>query len=539
LGVLPLAEAMAAGMPVIATNYSGNTDFMDSHNSFLIPFSLREYPIEDETLGGMMHAQPDVPVLAHTMRGCFDGHVDMNTPAVRAQADMRRFSPKSVAKLIVDRMRSIGEAAVAHASYPGASLSVFPGFQTSPELQVCRENPSPPPLLLPSSPKRIVMVTSWQPRRCGIAEFASNLVKAMRDRGVDVKIVALTVNIDHYEYSSVDVIARIRRDVFSDYAAAAALINALQFDAVVVQHEFGLFGPNPAGAFLSCFLSLLRIPILTVLHTVERSLGDLESAVLVYITQRSSRTLVMSNQTLNTLRTSFLVNGPVSIIAHGVPSIAAVNVGERDNARVALEWEGRVVLMSNGLIHPDKGYHTVLDALPAAMEEVPNLLYVVVGQVHGQSLEGKAYYAQLKRTAAQHGALRDRVIFIEGYQDAATLQRLLRAADMFVTPYPKEGPSNSGTLSMAMAAGLACIATPFLHARDRLRNGNGILVPYPTRHNSKAALTSAISLLAGNETLRLELGRRAQAASRENEWPLIADRYLAELRGAQTEGLLM
>jgi glycosyltransferase involved in cell wall biosynthesis len=67
------AEAMALGKPVIATNYSGNVDFMNADNSFPVDYTLVSVG-EDEYPGacGQVWAEPDITHAAAHMRRVYD-----------------------------------------------------------------------------------------------------------------------------------------------------------------------------------------------------------------------------------------------------------------------------------------------------------------------------------------------------------------------------------------------------------------------------------------------------------------------------------
>jgi len=70
---LPLAEAMALGKPVIATDYSGNTDFMDSGNSFPVRYELIELTRDFAPyVKGGLWAEPDVRHASGLIRQVFE-----------------------------------------------------------------------------------------------------------------------------------------------------------------------------------------------------------------------------------------------------------------------------------------------------------------------------------------------------------------------------------------------------------------------------------------------------------------------------------
>jgi glycosyltransferase involved in cell wall biosynthesis len=84
---LTMAEAMLMGKPVIATNFSGNVDFMDADNSLLVPYELvklgKPIPPYDANLEW---AEPSVEHAARLMRRLYDDQVWARGLGARAKA---------------------------------------------------------------------------------------------------------------------------------------------------------------------------------------------------------------------------------------------------------------------------------------------------------------------------------------------------------------------------------------------------------------------------------------------------------------------
>ncbi|MES2712667.1 MAG: glycosyltransferase family 4 protein [Pseudomonadota bacterium] len=93
---LPILEAMAHGLPVIGTNWSGNTDFMTEANSLPVPYSL--VPVEDsaEIYSGSVWAEPDVAAAALLLRRLADDkalYAKLSGAAHRAASEARLTLP--------------------------------------------------------------------------------------------------------------------------------------------------------------------------------------------------------------------------------------------------------------------------------------------------------------------------------------------------------------------------------------------------------------------------------------------------------------
>jgi len=107
---LPLAEMMMLGKPVIATGYSGNTDFMNPGNSWLVPYHLVE--VGDAGFGprqpGACWAQPDIEEAALIMRRVAQNRQEAKSVGEKAKADItRQYGPAAAYGRIRDRLSLI------------------------------------------------------------------------------------------------------------------------------------------------------------------------------------------------------------------------------------------------------------------------------------------------------------------------------------------------------------------------------------------------------------------------------------------------
>lgn len=106
---LPLVEAMALGKPVIATNYSGNVDFMNDSNS--LPVRYRLVKLEQDYgpyRRGAVWAEPDVNHAAEQMRRVVEQPQFVAALAARARADVARtLSPQAVGERMRQRLLAV------------------------------------------------------------------------------------------------------------------------------------------------------------------------------------------------------------------------------------------------------------------------------------------------------------------------------------------------------------------------------------------------------------------------------------------------
>jgi glycosyltransferase involved in cell wall biosynthesis len=366
------------------------------------------------------------------------------------------------------------------------------------------------------------------PRRCGIATFTTHLQQAVvaTHPDLDAGIVAMTDHGHSYDYPPV-VRFQIEDDKVEDYARAAAFLNAGRFDVVSLQHEFGIFG-GPAGGHIMELLSRLAVPVVTTLHTVLAKPTETQREVFNQIIGASAKVVVMANKGRELLRTVYRVPAEkIELVPHGIPDYPFV---EPDQAKTLLGFAGRSVILTFGLLSPNKGIEVIIDAMPAILSTRPDTVYVVLGATHPNLIaeQGEAYREGLMRRARDLG-IADDVVFLNQFVDQATLLNFISMCDVYVTPYLTEAQMTSGTLSYSFGLGKAIVSTPYWHAQELLAGDRGVLVPF----GDTAATGSAIARLLTDDAGRHAMRARAWSLGRSMTWERTAERYLDVFESAR------
>jgi glycosyltransferase involved in cell wall biosynthesis len=311
-----------------------------------------------------------------------------------------------------------------------------------------------------------------------------------------------------------------------DYQSAARFLNAGQHDVVSLQHEFGIFGGD-AGSHLLPLLTQLNMPLVTTLHTVLAEPGAVQRRVLGEIVDLSTTVIVMAEKGRELLRTVYGVpQEKIRIIPHGIPDRAFVDPSE---SKLARGFAGRAVILTFGLISPNKGIEIMIDAMPEILRSRPDAVYVVLGATHPNLVrrEGEAYRNRLRARTQQLG-IEEHIVFLDQFVDQATLLDFISMCDVYVTPYLNEAQMTSGTLAYSFGGGKAIVSTPYWHARELLAEGRGILVPF----GDSGAIGREIAALLTDDERRQRLSREAYAYSRTMTWPHIGERYMGEFARA-------
>jgi glycosyltransferase involved in cell wall biosynthesis len=372
---------------------------------------------------------------------------------------------------------------------------------------------------------RIAFVASAMPRRCGIATFTGDLVNAVK--AADATARTFQVAIDEPSAARAygpEVRWRIRQDDWRTYRDAALALNASNVDFVNVQHEFGLYGIWHDGTYddyLAIFLEHLTKPVAVTLHTIPPEPEPWARETIRLASERSDVVVVMAHTAARLLRDVYGIAKEPVVIEHGMPAI--VPHGRR-RLKKYLGIEGRQTISTFGLVDPRKGLEYVIEAMPAIVAANPSALYLIVGQTHPELLrrEGEAYRNSLIEVARQHG-VSEYVKFANQYLTQREIVEYLLASDVYVTPYLDPNQITSGTLAYALGAGKAIISTPYLHAREVLSEGRGILVAF----RNAAEIADAVNKVLADPDYKRGLEERAFAYGKQMAWPAIGLRVLA------------
>ncbi len=395
--------------------------------------------------------------------------------------------------------------------------------RTSPVLQTS-------PLLLPT---RIAFIGNYLPRQCGIATFTTDLCTAMAAEFGSGRFFAIPVNDpdSNYQYPE-QVRIELEQDDCSSYERAAEFLNFNGNDLVCMQHEYGIFG-GIAGSHVLALLRKLKMPLVTTLHTVLRDPDSNQRALLDEIGHLSDRLIVMSEHAASLLRDVYdISNEKIDVIPHGVPDLPFM---DPNYFKDLFGTQGKSVLLTFGLLSPNKGIENVIRALPSILAKHPDLMYIISGATHPhiRRREGERYREELQVLAEERG-VSSHVTFNNRFVSNEEMIEHVGAADIYITPYRQEAQVVSGTLAIALGAGKAIISTPYWHAKEILADGRGVLVPFD---DPESIATAAIRLL-DNDAERHAMRKRAYLHSRDTTWQKTAQAYMASFQRARVERML-
>ena len=356
------------------------------------------------------------------------------------------------------------------------------------------------------------------------------MCEAIAEQYSNTTCIALPINdvATGYAYPTRVRFELTEKDIDS-YLRASDFLNINNVDLVCLQFEYGIFG-GKAGSHILALLRGLRMPIVTTLHTILKTPDPDQRRVLEEVAALSDRLVVMSERGSEFLHDIYNVSlEKIDIIPHGIPDVPFVDPSfNKDLFGV----EGKIVLLSFGLLSSNKGIETVISALPDIVARYPDIVYIIVGATHPHVIqhEGETYRLSLQWLAQQKN-VESNVIFYNRFVSLEELIEFISAADIYITPYHNEAQIASGTLAYTLGAGKAVISTPYWYAQEILSDGRGVLVPF----RDPAAVAEQVIKLLDNEAERHAMRKRAYMFGRAMIWSEVAKRYMESFERARAE----
>lgn len=373
----------------------------------------------------------------------------------------------------------------------------------------------------------ILFVGTYPPRECGIATFTRDLTDAIDKKFfpfLKTKILSMNNNgVNIYNYPK-KVLYQLSDTNRADYMKIAEKINNNpSIKLVSVQHEFGIFGsdyPERPGEYLVDFLKVLKKPKIITCHSVLPNPDLPKLKTMREIAKNVDEIIVMTQTGVDVLRYSYNIRTPIRVIPHGIPTVAFES---QSNAKKHFGYQDKIILSSFGMMNEGKGYEHVIDALPNVVKRYPNLVYLIVGATHPivRKNEGEKYRNFLDRKIKKMG-LQDNVKFYNKYINLKEIVQYLKATDVYISSTLTPEQITSGTLAYAVGCGRACISTPFLHAKDLLKEGRGILL---NGFRKSEEFESALLSILSDKVKRRDIEETAYAYTRQMIWPNVAISY--------------
>jgi len=374
-------------------------------------------------------------------------------------------------------------------------------------------------------PTRVIYISSYIPRKCGIATFTKDLTTAINNLNPTAlaEIAAVTDPDQSYDYPW-EVKTHIDQLTAEDYLTVANYINQSSADVVNLQHEFGLYG-GTGGDYILPMIDTIEKPIVTCFHSILPNPDPHQLYIMKRIIDKSAVVVAMSELSRKVLIDIYECEpSKAVVIFHGVPDFT---FEKPDAAKRRLGYGENKILLMTGLLGPGKGTEYVIDAMPKIIKDYPETKFVVVGQTHPNLIkeQGEQYRDSLIARAKKLKVLKN-VEFVNKYVSLDELMEYYRAADIYLTPHLDPQQPTSGTLAYALGAGKVCISTPYNYAKQVLKDNVGIMVDFK---NGEEIADATVSVFGDSEKFQ-GYRSRAYGIGKRMQWPRVAQNYLTLFR---------
>ncbi|MBE9489354.1 MAG: glycosyltransferase [Bacteroidetes bacterium] len=370
---------------------------------------------------------------------------------------------------------------------------------------------------------KMLIVSSYPPRECGLATFSNDIINAVEvvfGKTLPIEVCALQNEKSQFQYNS-EVTHILSTSFLEDYRKAAEEINERDdIGLVCVQHEFGLFG-GEYGDYLLAFLLALNKPVITVFHSVLPNPDKKRKKIVRAIADLSDRIVVLTKKSQEILINQYRYrNSKIIVIPHGTHIVLWE---QKEKLKIKYDYSDKIVMSTFGLISENKSIETVLYALPEIVNKHPEVIYLVIGKTHPEILkrEGEQYRNMLINIV-QELHLENNVLFINEYLELNQLLEYLTLSDIYLFTSKDPNQAVSGTLAYAMSCGCAVISNPIPHAVETINDDIGILLK---GFGKSDEFQKAIIKLIDNKEKRISMGRNAFSLTRATTWENVAIQY--------------
>jgi polysaccharide biosynthesis protein PslF len=366
-----------------------------------------------------------------------------------------------------------------------------------------------------------IYVSSYVPRKCGIATYTKDLTKAINyfNPCSEAEIIAMIKPEDEIKYGPA-VKFKIHQNEIDTYIKAADYINRSSADIVILEHEFGLYG-GEFGEYIIKLIEKLKKPLVVTTHTIPDAADSGYGSVLKDVINFAEKVIVMMPESLQKLIKKY--NYPkekIEVIPHGVPDIPLEPNGKYKKKK---GLEDRLTIGNINLLSENRGLEYTIEALNEIKRQFSNVLYLIIGQTHPVVLQasGEKYRNFLKEKIKQSN-LQENVKFIDEYISLDELVEWLKVIDVYVTPYLDPQQSASGALAYAIGAGKVCISTPYIYAKEVLAKERGVIVPF----RNSLAIADAVIDIFSNPQKKSAIEKKTYDFGRPMTWHKVALQHL-------------
>lgn len=360
----------------------------------------------------------------------------------------------------------------------------------------------------------ILLISSYPPRECGIANYSQDLVNALNDKfenSFKVNVCPIESDVEQHYYQQTPQYT-LNTDHENSFRTIAKNINTnINIGLVVIQHEFGFFSKQKK--YFINFVNAIAKPLVLVFHTVLPSPNQMLKEHILELSESVAKIIVMTKSSRKILMNDYGIDSElIEVIPHGTHLIAHTN---KELLKNKYSFNGRRVLTTFGLLSSGKNIETTLVALPEIIKHSPNVLFLIIGKTHPGIIkqEGENYREHLMNMVdLLH--LHQHVLFVNQFLSLSVLLEYLQLTDIYLFTSKDPNQAVSGTFSYALSCGCPVVTTPIPHALEALQNNAGVSIGFSNSHD----LSKEVINLLNNEPLRKEISSHGLHYMSSSAW---------------------
>jgi glycosyltransferase involved in cell wall biosynthesis len=476
---LPVAEAMAQGIPVIVTNYGGVTDFCNEENAFLVNFDL---------VGSTSHFK--VP-----------GALWANPRISDLKRQMRFLLQNSRSELVRNKVEKAQSLIRESFTWPSVAIDA---------VSVLKEYVHPG--IAPST--RLALITSWN-TRCGIAEYSRYLIESLKRQCPELQIEVLSSPEEGIWPRN-----GVRSQVCWDQGPEEDLqilrkrLADGDFQIIHFQYNFGFFRLPQLGKIVRDLKGLGKQVIVTLHRTIELLVNNVSTDLSQISDSLRAADAIVVHTIADQKRLATLgITGNVKVIPQGM-----IAFSEEGNSRSELGITFDPIIATFGFLLPHKGLLELIDAIALLRSHYPKIALAAQCALHSDSTS-RQFELTVRGRIAELG-LDSHVLLSTHFLPEEEAAAFLQLSDLLVLPYSHTSESSSAAVRFALAVGRPVITT-----RQPIFEDVADLTHQVTS-NHPQQLADAIKQILEDKSLSETLKERVRRYHEETSWEKVAKAHL-------------
>jgi glycosyltransferase involved in cell wall biosynthesis len=450
---LPILEAIYFETPVITTGYSGQTDFCNNDNSFLIDYKL-DYATDSELVNvGAKWAEPSTEHLGKLMKEVFENINEKSTldKVKKAKDTADTFTWENTAK---------------------KALSIIKDAEAIHEIKG----------------QKIAVITPINDEG-GISDYSSDLYKSIAKSFREFFFIANSDIADRTEEDN-DAVKRLWVTGESDFNRTLEFIESMKIDIVHIQYHSGSFYSPEVLDGLIANLKKLNKKVFVTLHAVRNQNFD-------FIKEVENLKLADNVLIHNTDDYDYAKETLSNVLLYPHFNITFAK-RETDKIREELKLSNSPIIATHGLLNTNKGIPEVINSVHLLKEEYPNILLLCLNAVSSNNIMAASLYEECQNYIKNNN-LESNVRFFPEFLSDDVIEILLQSTDLIIFNYSDVGESASAAVRKGLAALKPLIITNIKQFKEFSNEC------YMIQDNQPATISAAVKKVLNDSELQKDL----------------------------------